>query len=155
MPQYGHTGVIIRNFAKTSWKLSYNRPPPDPLNNLCSPEVSFSLLNGASAWRVCLASSALRRDLDASWQTSLSIVPGFMLFFETWKYFESCETDQAINYCRVREIGGQRARPREDLRYCGCGKLRENYFHNCSLRERIGNSTKQHNSALSWNKCMS
>ena len=33
-----------------------------------------------------------------------------------------CSVSQTSHhYCRVREIGGQRARPREDLRYCSCG----------------------------------
>ena len=26
-----------------------------------------------------------------------------------------------LEYCRVREIGGQRAKPRDNLRYCSCG----------------------------------
>ena len=47
-------------------------------------------------------------------------------------------------YCRVREIGGQRAMPREDLRYCSCGIVEGKKNISFSLREQIGNATKRH-----------
>ena len=58
-------------------------------------------------------------------------------------------------YCRVREIGGQRAKPRDNLRYCSCGivagKKSISFFVAGTNRKCYKTAPR----VLSWNKCLS
>ena len=59
-------------------------------------------------------------------------------------------------YCRVREIGGQRARPREELRYCSCGMVAEQKnirFFVAGKNQKCKNK-KTRQQFLSWSKRM-
>ena len=55
-------------------------------------------------------------------------------------------------YCRVRERGGQRARPRKDSRYCSCGIAARNKTMIFFVARKNENATKQHNGVLSQRK---
>ena len=64
-------------------------------------------------------------------------------------------SSHAFSYCRVREIGGQRAKPRDNLRYCSCGIVAGEKTIGFFVAGTNRKCYKTTLCGLSWDRCLS